>query len=239
MTRMADEEPSLPLRWFWNAYARAYDFIWDSPLTEAIMREATRAVPKAGSRASCAVDLGCGTGLSARALDSRGYDVVGVDSCGCMLSRAVAYGRVSRVVLTDAASSGLADASAGIVCAANVLHLHARPTDVLDEAHRLLVPGGVLLCVWPADTLTLGYLLSADMRAGRGAASALAAAACRLAFGVMGAPLGARRQVSEEVRACVGTWALGRGYRVIDQGVAERVSEYAVMRKVDVDANST
>ena len=49
--------------------------------------------------------------------------------------------------------------------------------------------------------------------------------------------MGARSHDGDEVRACVGAWALRRGYRVVDQGVAAGVSEYAVLRSLhDVPA---
>lgn len=237
MSRTSASGVSAPLRLFWSVYACVYDAIWDAPLTDAIMQEVFRTVPGAISSVSLAVDLGCGTGLSARVLAACGYEVTGVDACEQMLARATGRHRIDRAVRADAAASGLPARSADLVCACNVLQLPARPEGVLEEADRLLRQNGLLVCAWPVSGLTLTRLFAADMRTGRGGVSSCVAAALRLAVGLVGAPMGARSHDGDEVRACVGAWALRRGYRVVDQGVAAGVSEYAVLRSLhDVPA---
>lgn len=219
---------------FWRAYAGVYDLIWDSVLTESINEHlvAEGALPVLPGRA---VDLGCGTGLAARRLAALGYDVVGVDLSAAMLLRAGQRGRLARerCLCADAANTGLPGATFDVALASNVLHLHPDPGKVLDEAARLVRPGGTLILAWPAEGLSLTGMLVDDLSSGRGLARSIAAAVLRLVVGVPGALVGARCWRGSEVRATVGAWALGRGMTVLDQGTAEGVTEFATLRVPD------
>jgi len=93
------------------------------------------------------LDLGCGAGPLAAALDEAGYDVWGVDVSGPMLARArsrvpratFVRGSIARVPLPN----GVAATAVG-----EVLNYLPRRTDVrtvLRRVHRALQPGGVFV----------------------------------------------------------------------------------------------
>lgn len=218
-------------RAFWGAYALVYDLIWDSPLTRATGERVCRAAARArGAAPREAVDLGCGTGLAARALSEAGSSVAGVDASAAMLARASRRRRLARAVRADAAATGLPAASADAVVASNLLHLHPDPAAVLDEARRVLRPGGVVACAWPAHDLTTAGLLAADLRSGRSLLRSVLALAVREAVDVAGALARARRWTGAEVAALVGDWARARRMAVCATGSVGGVTEYAVLR---------
>ena len=95
-----------------------------------------------------AADAGCGTGLSARALQRVAAAVVGVDPSVSMLAEARARGGPSWVCgLAEALP--LADASLDLLTAACAWHWFDQPV-FLDEAVRVLVPDGWLV-VYDSD----------------------------------------------------------------------------------------
>jgi ubiquinone/menaquinone biosynthesis C-methylase UbiE len=90
------------------------------------------------------VDLGAGTGLSARVWSDRADRVVGVEPNEHMIERALAATRQSNVeyVHAFAADTGLAAAKADVVTCSQAFHW-MEPGPVLAEAARLLRDGGV------------------------------------------------------------------------------------------------
>jgi SAM-dependent methyltransferase len=90
------------------------------------------------------VDLGSGTGLSARAWAARAVEVVGIEPNQSMLS--VALARTSeanvRYVAAFADETGLPDESVDLVTCSQSFHWMNR-APVLSEAARVLRPGGV------------------------------------------------------------------------------------------------
>ncbi len=98
------------------------------------------------------VDFGTGPGLLLEDLAGRfpGAEIVGVDGQPEMLKKAEAiaqrHDRV-RVLRADVAAPpvDLPDGCADIVTASMVLHELVVPTTMLDEARRILRPGGLLL----------------------------------------------------------------------------------------------
>jgi ubiquinone/menaquinone biosynthesis C-methylase UbiE len=113
------------------------------------------------------LDLGCGTGLDARAAarrpEFRGI-ATGVDLSPGMIEAgkrfAAEEGVASRVDLRagDAASVGLPDAAFDVVVASTLVSHVESPPDVIAEASRLLAPDGRLV-IFDADfaSLTFAY----------------------------------------------------------------------------------
>ncbi len=93
------------------------------------------------------VDLGCGTGISARLFAARGFSVTGVDPNEEMLARARAAGGGPRYVGGEAARTGLPDASADLATAAQAFHWFDLAA-TQRELRRLLVPSGRCAAFW-------------------------------------------------------------------------------------------
>lgn len=104
-------------------------------------------------RPSLVVDLGAGTGLSARAWAERADDVVGVEPNPTMLRQAGAATQAANVRYVEAFAhaTGLEEGRADLVTCSQSLHW-MEPEPVLAEAARLLRPGGVFAAYdydWP------------------------------------------------------------------------------------------
>ena len=94
------------------------------------------------------VDLGCGGGLIALALDGLGARVTGVDvSKGSVVAarrEALRQGRSSRFVCSDLTATGLRAESFDLAVLGDVLEHLTAPAQALREASRLLRPNGRL-----------------------------------------------------------------------------------------------
>jgi len=213
-------------------YASAYDFIWDSLLTATVGLYVTKLLPSGQT----AVDLGCGTGLSSAWLQGVGYQVIGVDASPEMLRRALRAGRVDRAVLSDAVGCGLGLECADVVLAVNLLQVHSRPGEVLDQAQRLLKPGGVLVCVWPSASASISRLFLAEVNLGRPWLSAASAFLARVAIGLIGLPYRARRLSSEAVENVVDHWIASNGMDVIDAGSVMAIEDFRVISRAHPEA---
>jgi ubiquinone/menaquinone biosynthesis C-methylase UbiE len=104
---------------------------------------------------SCWVDLGTGPGLLLRDLRARHPTtrLVGVDAQPAMLARATEVVRElehAELIDHDLATGAISDLVAGsvdVVTSSMLLHELPVPTALLDEAHRLLRPGGVFFLI--------------------------------------------------------------------------------------------
>ncbi|HTU75083.1 MAG TPA: class I SAM-dependent methyltransferase [Trebonia sp.] len=108
-------------------------------------------VPELAARQPC-LEIGVGTGRIALPLRERGIDMAGIDIAQAMLRRLVGNaGGVSPfpLALADATRLPLADASFGSVLAVHVLHLIPGWRDAIEEAFRVLRPGGALIASFP------------------------------------------------------------------------------------------
>lgn len=219
-----------PASLFWHLYGSAYDAIWDSPLTARLNDELLFAVTRCVHvlRGSRVVDLGCGTGLSARSFTRAGCHVFGIDSEPVVLERAQSKGWLAESFLGDATATSLPDSCADIAVLSNLLQVCANPVATLDEAARL-VSDGTLVVVWPRGDLTLSGLLHEDRRAGRSALSALLAYIGRMGFGLMGALVGARSWSSPALDEMLDRWAGTRGWKVANRGSLGRISSYRIL----------
>ena len=112
-------------------------------LTDALVRELRRA------GADCVLEAGVGTGRISRPLAERGLRVCGLDISRRMIER-LRDQLTSRhtppdLLLGDAARLPLADASFPAALSFHVLHLVADWQGAIDEARRVLRPGGVFI----------------------------------------------------------------------------------------------
>ena len=102
---------------------------------------------EAAGRGRC-VEVGVGTGRIALPLARRGIALIGADIAEAMLRRLVdnAGGRIPfPLLLADSTALPVAGGSVGAVVASHVLHLIPDWKAAVDEAARVLHPGGALL----------------------------------------------------------------------------------------------
>jgi 2-polyprenyl-6-hydroxyphenyl methylase/3-demethylubiquinone-9 3-methyltransferase len=104
-------------------------------------------VPPATRPGAVLVDLGCGAGLLAPHLRSKGYRHVGVDLVASALDQAAAHG--VRAVRADVTRLPLRDGCADVVSAGELLEHVVDLPAVVAEACRVLRSGGLFV----ADTL--------------------------------------------------------------------------------------
>jgi SAM-dependent methyltransferase len=116
-------------------------------------------------RGSRLVDVGCGTGISARLFARRGLQVIGVEPNAEMRRQAQAEPPAPDApppVYREgtAEATGLPDASADAVLAAQAFHWF-EPAAALGEFRRILRPGGWVILLWnerdAADPFTAAY----------------------------------------------------------------------------------
>jgi SAM-dependent methyltransferase len=125
-------------------FADHYDAYRPSPPDVLLDALARYAGASAASPLRRVVDLGSGTGLSARAWSSRAEEVVGIEPNPKMLdvARAQTEETSVRFVEAFAAETGLEDGAADLVTCSQSFHWMDREA-TLAEADRLLRPAGV------------------------------------------------------------------------------------------------
>jgi predicted TPR repeat methyltransferase len=140
-------------------------------LLEAVMRTGRR-------RFSRALDLGCGTGLAARAFAPQVDAIHGVDLAPKMIAQAERTGLYSTLAVDDmlAFLRGQEAASADLVIAADALVYLADLAPLLGEVGRVLAPGG-LLCFTVETHPGEGAILGEKLRYAHGAGYVRAALA--------------------------------------------------------------
>jgi SAM-dependent methyltransferase len=124
-----------------EGFAETYDLNRPAP-PAALLDVLTRAAGV--ERPRLVVDLGSGTGLSSRAWADRAEEVVGVEPQAPMRARAEAATAAPNVRYVEGWSyeTGLGDGSADMVTCSQSFHW-MEPGPTLDEAARVLRPGGV------------------------------------------------------------------------------------------------
>src|SRR6202166_3829172 len=93
-----------------------------------------------------AIDLGCGTGLAATAFAQEADEFIGIDLSPRMIERARLTGLYAELEVTEMVQGlrGRRDASADLILAADAMVYLADLAPVLQEARRVLMPGGLL-----------------------------------------------------------------------------------------------
>jgi SAM-dependent methyltransferase len=114
---------------------------------------------------SLLVDVGCGTGISARLFARRGIQVIGIEPNADMRLHAeveaIPWGLPMPIYQPGRAeATGLADGKADAVLAAQAFHWFDVPA-ALREFHRILKPGGWVVLLWnerdESDPFTAAY----------------------------------------------------------------------------------
>jgi SAM-dependent methyltransferase len=113
---------------------------------------ALSSIPLAGATV---VDVGAGTGISTRGLLARGARVISVDPGTRMLARLVARTASPRAIVGDGNVLPLRSGIADLVCYAQAWHW-LRPDDSIEEALRVLRPGGSIAAWWNSVDLGAG-----------------------------------------------------------------------------------
>ncbi|MDX7951508.1 methyltransferase domain-containing protein [Lichenihabitans sp. Uapishka_5] len=114
---------------------------------------------------TAALDLGCGTGLMARALGVRGLEIDGIDLSAAMLAQAATTGLYRNLWQGDCtAIAATLDAGAyRLAIAADVLVYIGDLLPLFTGVARVLQPGGLLAATVQADT-GKAYSLGTDLR---------------------------------------------------------------------------
>jgi SAM-dependent methyltransferase len=134
-----------------------YDATRALPVTTMAQLTALLATELAG-RQPC-VEIGVGTGRFALPLRAAGIAMAGTDISGAMLRRLAANaggGGPFPLAQADATRLPFAAGTFGSVLAVNVLHLIPDWRVAVDEAVRVLRPGGALVASFPADNRAVG-----------------------------------------------------------------------------------
>ena len=118
-----------------------------------------------------AIDLGCGTGLAARAFAKEVDAFAGIDLSPRMIERARATGLYAELEVAEMVQGlgGKPDASADLILAADAVVYLSDLAPLLREAARVLAPGGLL--AFTVEThLGEGVILGEGLRYAHGAA---------------------------------------------------------------------
>jgi predicted TPR repeat methyltransferase len=93
-----------------------------------------------------AIDLGCGTGLVARAFAAQIDEIIGIDLSPRMIERAQATGLYAELEVVELVQGlrGKREASADLILAADVMVYVHDMAPLLHEAARVLAPGGLV-----------------------------------------------------------------------------------------------
>jgi predicted TPR repeat methyltransferase len=107
---------------------------------------AARAAVRKPAFFSRAIDLGCGTGLAARAFAAQTDEIIGIDLSPRMVELAHLTGLYAELEVAEIVQglSGKAEASADLILAADVMVYVHDMVPLLREAARVLTPGGLL-----------------------------------------------------------------------------------------------
>jgi predicted TPR repeat methyltransferase len=138
-----------------------------------VIRDAVRDVLKAESRDEKfrrAIDLGCGTGLAARAFARSADEIIGCDLSPRMIEHARKLDLYDRLVVADmvAALRGEADGSADLIFSADSIVYLSDLAPLFGEVARVLSSDGLFACTLETHD-SEGVILGAGLRYGHSA----------------------------------------------------------------------
>jgi predicted TPR repeat methyltransferase len=139
--------PAAYLIQYFNGFAEGFDRQLVSVLLYKVPEELHSLLNARRQRFARILDLGCGTGLAARFLQTFGGELTGVDISSMMLEKAAARQLYDHLHEAEAVSF-LAGARAtfDLIFVADMLVYIGDLTTLLSQAARLLEPGGVFAC---------------------------------------------------------------------------------------------
>lgn len=203
-----------------NAFAETYDRFRPRPpeeLLDLLVRLA------GGDRPRLVVDLGSGTGLSARAWLGRADRVVGVEPDADMRAVAEAEGG-AEYLAGDSTATGLPDGCADIVTCSQSLHW-MEPEPTFAEVGRILRPGGVF-AAYDYDAIpVLHPEIDAAFDAVLDEAKALREATGRISPWTSSAPLRKDEHLGRMRASGQFRYARELVLHSVEEGAAERVLE--------------
>lgn len=183
---------SFPRRRFWAFYAFLYDAVWNSLVAH---RVSDALIHSLGSP-QVVLDFGCGTGLISSALSTRGHRVTAVDPSTSMVVRAIKRAAADEYHVSTSIPDHSKFDSAIVV---NVLQISNNPREIL--CHVLDRTRGCVIAVWPEDGVRLIDLARWEWQGVSSILRTIRAAVFRVAVGIPGILIGARRQSDPELRA--------------------------------------
>ncbi len=127
----------------WDRAAATYSEDFDVLLTHLLAPTLDAARIGPGARV---LDVATGPGLLAAEAVKRGAEAVGTDFSDGMVEAARAHHPDIRFELADATAQPFEDGSFDAVVLGLVLFMLVEPVEALEEAHRVLAPGGRVAC---------------------------------------------------------------------------------------------
>jgi len=120
---------------------------WFDPFFASMVGPAAAQLPAPRERRPRLLHLGCGTGVKTETWRRLGYEAVGIDLDGDLLRRARASFPESRFVQGDMSAMPFGDATFDAVFSFSTLQLVENKRRVVEEAARVLRPGGRALFI--------------------------------------------------------------------------------------------